>query len=84
MLFLINRGKQLKTVFPASNGPMVSPCYFIFPTVTQIYYSKVTPIAALHPDKIAEAALLYVFIIVFPAYLFMDNLVILSEYNFLN
>ena len=36
-------------------------------TVTQSYHSQVTQIGALHAEQIAEAALLYVFDIKFPA-----------------
>ena len=39
----------------------MSLCYHSFVTVTQSYHSKVTPISALHAEKIAEAVLLYVF-----------------------
>ena len=51
----------------------VSPCYHRLPTVTHKYYSKVTPIAALYAEKYAEALLLYVFIIAFPASLFFAD-----------
>ena len=40
------------------------------PTVTHKYHSKVTPIAALYAEKLAEAVLLYVFRIAFPPSLF--------------
>ena len=53
-----------------STGP--TPSSFL--TVTQSYYSKVTPIGALHAEKIAEAVLLYVFRIAFPASLFSITL----------
>ena len=40
----------------------VSPYYHSFLTVPQSYHSKVTPpVGAWHAQKIAEAALLYVF-----------------------
>ena len=45
----------------------VSPCYHSFLTVTQSFHSKVTPIGVLYAEKIAEAVLLYVFRIAFPA-----------------
>ena len=49
----------------------VSPCYHSFLAVTQRYNSKVTPIRELHAEKIAEAVLLYVFRIAFPASLLL-------------
>ena len=44
-----------------------STCCHNFLTVTLSYHSKVTPIGELHVVKIAEAVLLYVFRIAFPA-----------------
>ena len=52
---------------PHPMDQQVSPCYHSFLTVAQTYDSKVTPIGALHAEKIAEAVLLYVFRITFPA-----------------
>ena len=45
----------------------VLPCYHSFLIVTQNYDSKMTPIGALHAEKIAQAVLLYVFRITFSA-----------------
>ena len=42
----------------------LSPCYYSILTVTPY---EVTPIGALHAEKIPEAILLYVFRITFPA-----------------
>ena len=50
----------------------MSPWYNTFLTVTQSWHSKVIPIVTLHIDKIAEAGLLYVFRISFPASLFPE------------
>ena len=40
-------------------------------TGTQSYHSKVTPIGVLHVEKIAEAVLLYILRMPFPASLFL-------------
>ena len=47
-----------------------SPCCHNFLAVTQSYYSKVTPIGALHAEKIAQTVLLFILRIAFPASLF--------------
>ena len=59
----------------------VSPYYHSFLTVTQSYDSKVTPVGALHAEKIAEATLLYVFRITFPMSPLQTNNEILKYYN---
>ena len=46
---------------------MSAPSYHTFLMVTPSYHSKVTPIGALHAEKIGEAVLLYVFRMEFPA-----------------
>ena len=66
MQFKIHRGKLVQVFSPHPMDQKVSPCYHNFLTVTQSYDSKVTPISALYAEKIAEAVLLYVFIITFP------------------
>ena len=43
-----------------------SPWYHKVLTIIPSYFSKVTPIGALHAEKIAEIILLYVFRIAFP------------------
>ena len=50
----------------------VSPSYHTFLLVTPSYHSKVTPIGVLHAEKIAEAVLLYVFRLAFPASLLVQ------------
>ena len=45
----------------------VSPSYHTFMMVTPSYHSNVIPIGALQAEKIAQAVLLYVFRIAFPA-----------------
>ena len=59
--------KLLQLYSPDSMGQQVSPCYHGFLTVTQSYHSKMTPIGALHAEKIAQVVLLYVLRIAFPA-----------------
>ena len=49
----------------------VSPCCLNFLRVTESYHSKVTPIGALRTEKMAEAVLIHVFRIAFPASLFI-------------
>ena len=67
MLFLIHKVKLLQLFSPHPMNQQVSPCYQSFLTVTQSYHGKVTHIDALHAEKIAEAVLLYVLRISFPA-----------------
>lgn len=52
--------KTALSVFSTSNGKKVPPCYHRLPTLTHKYHNKVTLIAALHAEKLAEAVLLYV------------------------
>ena len=47
-----------------------SACCHNFLTVTPSYHSKVNPVGPLDAEKLAEAVLLYVFNIAFPAFLF--------------
>ena len=77
MQFLIQR-ETSSTVSPHPMDQEVSPCYHSFLTITQSYHSKVTPMGALHTEKIAEeVVLLFVFRIRFPASLithfYFDN-----------
>ena len=58
----------------------VSPCYYRRPTVTHKYQSKLTPIAVLHAEELAEADFLYVFRISFPA-LYTGYMIIYRIYD---
>ena len=53
------------SLHPTKQGE--SPCCHILLTVLLSYHGKVTPIGALHAEKIAEAVFLYMFRIAFPA-----------------
>ena len=48
----------------------VSPCYHTSLIITQSFDSKVTPVGALYAEIIAEAVLLYVFILSYLLYIF--------------
>ena len=67
MLFYIHRKKLLQLFSPHPMDQQVSPCYYSCLTVSRSYHSKMTPISALHAEKIDDAVLLYVFRIAFPA-----------------
>ena len=70
MLFQIHREKLFELFSPHLMDQQVSPCYHSFLIFTQSYHSKGTHIGALNAAKKAEAFLIYVFRIVFPATVF--------------
>ena len=64
--------------FSKSNEPTGSSCCHNFLTVTPSYHRKVNLVSPLDAQTIAEAVLLYVFIIAFPACLLFCNIDICS------
>ena len=64
---LNTESKTASGVPPLAIDHQRSPCCDNFLAAAQSYRSKVIPFNALHAEKIAEAVLLYVFRIPFPA-----------------